>query len=75
MPQLDPEEKPRAKNHNPTGSSPTPRQSLRPRKFPAARLLSQGEEPEPRVRSKLERTRALLVAALRLWEIKKRIRD
>jgi len=71
MPQRNPIENALRKTNNPTVP---PCQSRRPRNLPTGKSNSkQEEEPEPRLRSKLERTKALLGAALHLWELKRRI--
>lgn len=40
----------------------------------AAKPVAESEAPAPKV-GRLERTRRLLLAALRVWELKRRIRD
>lgn len=75
MPKLD---------SGPSGSGPRKKKSAPKRRAKAPRKLPSSEEkeipvpegtPSPESIGRLERTRRLLLAALRVWELKRRVRD
>ena len=74
MAQLDPTGG-KQKQKKKSASAPK-RRAGRPRKSkaPIAKAAAEEETPTPTV-GRLERTRRLLLAALKVWELKRRIRD
>ncbi len=75
MPKLD---------SSPCGSKPRKkkvapkRRAKPPRKRPSCaekEIPVPGQTPSPETVGRLERTRRLLLAALRVWELKRRVRD
>ena len=75
MPKLNPGSSgsgPRKKKSAPKRRTKAPRK----RPFSAEKEIPLPEEtPSPETVGRLERTRRLLLAALRVWELKRRVRD
>jgi hypothetical protein len=65
---------PRRRKKASKSSAPKPGKSARKRKPASAKKKSSAESGTTSV-GRLERTRRLLLAALRVWELKRRVRD